>query len=113
MVQEIYKLREQIAMLNGDIAIPATRAAGGRIHGSDNTLIGSNEYVMNGIASQRFAPQLSYMNSGMWKFGADRGSNLSVGDVNVSINSTGNQQIDAVQIGQAIRREIKRGVLKL
>jgi TP901 family phage tail tape measure protein len=114
VVANLVAVRSQIALLQDDPVInPATRAAGGRIHGSDNIMIGSSEYVMNGLASQRFAPQLSYMNSGMWKFGADRGSNVSVGDVNVSINSTGNQQIDAVQIGQAIRREIKRGTLKL
>lgn len=94
---------------------PEKRASGGMIHGSDSVsaLLSPGEFVMNRQATRQFSSQIASMNSGMWKFGADRGSNVSVGNVNVTLNSSGSNAVDAVQIGKMIQREVRRGLVKL
>lgn len=89
-------------------------AQGGLVHGSDSVpaMLSRGEFVMNSQASRTFRSQLLGMNSGLSP-GGGSSSNVSVGDVNVNLSSTGSNSIDAISIGKAIKREIKRGMLKL
>jgi hypothetical protein len=86
---------------------------GGMIHGSDNipALLSKGEFVVNAGATRRFYSQLVAMNGVR---GYERGGLVSnnVGDIHLSMQSSGNVQSDIVAIGKGIQREIRRGRLK-
>jgi len=108
---------EDMGKIIAPISIPTvpTKAFGGSIHGSDSVhaMLTPGEYVVNAGASRKFYSQLVAMNSGMRRF-ASGGPVTSInGDFNVSVNSSGNPGIDAVKIGKALRREIRRGRVSL
>jgi TP901 family phage tail tape measure protein len=91
---------------------PLTKAAGGMIHGSDTipALLARGEYVMNARASRSFASQLNSMNTGMIKFNTGGStSNTTVGDIHINAASG----TDVRALGQALRKEIKRGTVRL
>jgi TP901 family phage tail tape measure protein len=94
---------------------PITRQAGGSI-GKDSIpiLASPGEFMMNARAARKFLPQLIAMNSGARRF--DSGGsvvNNNIGDINVSIEGSGNEQIDARTLGTMLRRELRRQTLRL
>jgi len=87
-------------------------ANGQYMHGRDDipALLSRGEFVMNAPATRQFFGSIQAMNS------AGRNSSVAsnitnVGDVNVSLMSSGGETIDAVRIGKAISKEIRRGRL--
>lgn len=94
-------------------APPIEKAMGGLIHGSDNipALLGKGEFVVNAASTRRFYSQLVAMNGAR---GYNRGGLVTnnVGDINLSMTSSGNVQSDIVAIGKGIKREIRRGRLR-
>lgn len=117
LIDKINELRDAYNALN-DVKLinpsaPLTKASGGLIQRGIDTipaLLSQGEFVVNRTATRRFYSQLMAMNS------LDTGgrvSNTSIGDINLSLNATGNTQVDINNIGQALRRAIKRGTLSL
>jgi len=90
-----------------------TKAFGGFMHGSDNipALLSKGEFVVNANATRRFYSQLVSMNQ--VRGYANGGLVTNVGDINVSMSSSGNAQADIVAIGKGLRREIRRGRVRL
>lgn len=104
----------------GQRPFPAqTRAAGGNIFsrmGSDTipAMLSPGEFVVNAQSARKFYPQLVALNSGVQpRYFADGGPVTNVGDVNVTVQGGESNQATAREIGRAIRREIKRGSLRL
>jgi TP901 family phage tail tape measure protein len=88
------------------------RQAGG--HGIDTQMarISPSETVMNPAASRRFYSTLTAMNAGIQRF-ADGGAPVqySVGDIHLHPQDA--SKVDVVSIGKGLRREIRRGRLRL
>jgi hypothetical protein len=90
-------------------------AGGGQPYGSDKipAMLSPGEFVVNAGASRKFYSQLVAMNSGSRNYAGGGNVNTSVGDVNISMSSSGNAATDVVRIGKLLRREIRRGTVKL
>jgi TP901 family phage tail tape measure protein len=91
----------------GLFRLTENKARGGMIYGSDRipAMLSPGEFVVNASAARRFQSQLVGLNSPL---GSSARPNVSVGDVNVNINAA-NGNVDGVQVGRAIQREIRRG----
>ena len=67
------------------------------------------EFVMNRESTGKFFPLLKMMNAQRFNDGGAVGQgSVSVGDVNVSINSQGDAQLDARKIGKLLSKEISQ-----
>lgn len=95
---------------------PLLRQSGGTV-GTDTipALLSPGEFVVNARQARKFLPQLVAMNSGSRRFdtGGQAVTNNNIGDINVSLETTGNEQLDARAVGNAIRRELRRSTLRL
>lgn len=90
------------------VLVPGAFARGGSIgYGSDRVpaYLQRGEYIVNADAARRFSNQLIQMN----KTSSSARPSVSVGAVNVSVNAV-NGNVDPVQVGNAIKKEIRRGV---
>jgi len=94
------------------------KARGGFQHGgfvgTDRVpaMLSPGEFVMNAGATRKFYSQLVAMNAGVQSF--QRGGIVNnVGDVNVNMQSSGNESYDVTKFGKLLRRQIRRGTLKL
>lgn len=99
-----------------EAGFPMTRALGGFMQGSDSipALLSPGEFVMNAASTRRFYGQLVAMNSiGRFADGGKVGNNVNVGDVNISVRSSGNESVDVIKMGRLLQREIKRGTISL
>ena len=84
--------------------------------GSDSVpaMLTPGEFVMNKASTQKFMQQLVPMNYGQSAAqNTQPGNNVQFGDVNVTVNggSTGKQT--GIEIGNALRRELRRGRVSL
>jgi len=87
-------------------------AAGGFVK-SDTHLarVNPKEFIMNARNSQKFAPQLRAMNMGFAPNSTGSSSNnVNVGDVKITVQ--GGNANTAREIGEQLRREIRRGILR-
>lgn len=108
-------VRNAINTLNSVLANQrySDRAAGG--HGIDSQLarISPDEIVMNPAATRKFYSTLTAMNAGSQRFaGGGSPTNYNIGDINLSAPMQGGK-IDVLQLGKGLRREIRRGRLRL
>ena len=90
-------------------------ANGGVPRGQDtiNTQLAPGEFVVNRQATKNFLPELQAINSGTSAGAANGGdTNITIGDVNVTSTSQLPSQT-ARDVGVAIKRELRRGNLKL
>ena len=95
--------------------VPVNRASGGYMHGQDRipAMLAPGEFIMSAKNTRRFYSQLVGMNSGLSNMasgGAVGGTNI--GDINISLMPSGNQSVDVVSLGRALKREIKRGTVR-
>ncbi len=91
-------------------------AAGGPFRGQDRqlTALARGETVVNRKNSSRFFSELNAMNQGSQPVYREQGGPVTnVGDVNVTVKGGDSSQQTVREIGHALRREIKRGNLKL
>ena len=91
-------------------------AEGGQAYGTDTVaaMLTPGEFVMNAASTRKFHSQLVAMNSRNNSLrNYSDGGNVSVGDININMSSSGNESYDIQKIGKGIRREIRRGTLKL
>lgn len=108
-----------LAAASATAAVPQDvihKASGGQVYGSDKVpaLLSPGEFVMNAGASRKFASQLIAMNSGSRNYnGGGQVSNTNVGDIHVSMSPSGNQHTDVVALARLLKREIRRGTVKL
>ena len=93
------------------------KAKGGMIskYGQDRVpaLLSPGEFVVNSRASKKFFSQLLTMNAGSIPRFQSGGEVTNVGDVNITLQSTGRETVDIVKIGKGLRRAIRRGRIKL
>lgn len=106
--------RAQNAFFGGKVL---HRQSGGPItRGQDTQLLmaAPGEMVLNQRASRNFAAQITALNAGQKTQYRDQGGPVTtIGDVNVNVNVSEKGGIDGRQIGQDIRRELRRGTLRL
>lgn len=94
-------------------------ASGGMIHGPmgrDNLIIRAHagEFIVNSEATKAFYPQLVALNAGLPPRGfANGGPVTNVGDLNINMTSQGSVEADVRELGYRLRREIKRGTVRL
>jgi len=93
------------------------RQAGGPVtRGADTQLVMAQpgERIINAKQSRNFAAELVAINAGQRPQYRDQGGPVtSIGDVNVNVTAESSSGIDGRQIGQDIRRELRRGTLRL
>ena len=92
-------------------------ASGGSPRGNDTipSMLSPGEFVMNSASTRKFLPELQAMNAGSApsspsSSGGD--TNITIGDVNVTSNTQVPTQTGR-DIGIALKRELRRGNLKL
>jgi hypothetical protein len=91
-------------------------ASGGQFRGQDRHLtpLARGEMVVNQKRSRQFFSELNAMNQGSQPVYREQGGTVTnVGDVNVTVQGGDSSQQTVREIGHALRREIKRGNLKL
>lgn len=93
------------------------RQTGGPItRGQDTQLVAAQpgERIINARQSRNFSAELVAMNAGQRPQSRDQGGPVTtIGDVNVNVHADSSGGIDGRQIGQDIRRELRRGTLRL
>lgn len=104
----------QVQTLTTELPTPQPKAFGGMMHGKDSipALLSKGEFVVNAAATRRFYSQLVAMNNVRGYASGGLVTN-NVGDIHLSMNSSGNVQTDIVAIGKGLRREIRRGRIRL
>jgi len=93
---------------------PLGRAAGGDVPGSTDTvpaMLTPGEFVMNARSARKFHTQLVAMNAGIQPFQGG-GSVTNVGDVNINMQSSGNEAYDVTKVGKLLQRQIRRKTLR-
>jgi len=93
---------------------PVRKASGGQMFGSDSihTVLSPGEFVVNAASTRRFYSQLVGMNAQRLANGGNV-QNVTTGDFNISVQASGNANVDVQRIGRALRREIRRGTIRL
>lgn len=89
-------------------------ARGGAISSTDtiNALLSPGEFVVNSKASRRFYSQLVGMNSGFARGGSTNTTN--VGDIHIhGFQPSGSVDSDVINLGKRLRRQIRRGTVRL
>lgn len=111
---ELIDLLKQAGQVQGKAFGGFMRFAGGGNVGTDTipAMLSPGEFVVNSRASKKFFSQLVAMNAAGNR-GFANGGNVTVGDVNVSMNSSGNESVDVARIGRLLKREIRRGTIRL
>jgi TP901 family phage tail tape measure protein len=111
--EEKIKLKEMIFILQSSIANIPRRAAGGIGIDSQTVHVSPDEMIMNPAASRRFYSTLTAMNAGIQRFaGGGAPTQYNIGDINLTADAGGGK-IDIVSLGKGLRREIRRGRLRL
>jgi len=89
---------------------PATGNYTGRVYGRDNvnTLVAKDESIVNGANTKRFYSQLVAINGKPPTM--VQPNTISIGDINVSLNSGGSATSDARAIATELKRLVKRGI---
>jgi TP901 family phage tail tape measure protein len=88
-------------------------ASGGMPRGTDTipAMLSPNEFVMKASSTRKWLPQLMAMNDNRPVYRAEGG--VSVGDIHVHPNATGNNQMDIMAIGRGLKQAIRRKQLTL
>lgn len=72
------------------------------------------EFVMSKTAARRYFPQLVAMNSGAARFNSGgEVTNNNIGDINVTVRGGDTSEVTARRIATELRREIRRGTVRL
>lgn len=97
----------------GGFIQPKYFASGGPV-GTDTipAWLSRGEYVMDAANTSKFFPQLVSMSMGIPSRGGST-SSVNVGDININYQATDSQQTDVRRLGEQLRREIRRGTLRL
>jgi TP901 family phage tail tape measure protein len=91
-------------------------AQGGTPRGLDTipAMLSPGEFVVNASSARRFASQLIALNAGVQPTYRNEGGNVTnVGDIHVTVNGGGTSRQTAREIAVELRREIRRGTVRL
>lgn len=90
-------------------------ASGGSVAGdSVHALLQPGEFIVNRNAARQFLPQLVAMNSGAARFNSGgEVVNNNIGDINISVKGGDTSEVTVRRIATELRREIKRGTVRL
>ncbi len=90
-------------------------ASGGFARGVDTVpaMLAPGESVINSRSTQRFFSQIQALNAGQRPVFRNSGGTVSVGDINVSMQSSGSAQMDGRAIARIINSEIRKGTVRL
>ncbi len=110
--KETEELKKQ-AGSNGTTAVPEQQAFGSVMRGSDNILAlrQAGETVMNAKSSRKFYSQLVAMNASPQSVVTQPTGGTTIGDINVTMNASGNLGYDAAALGKSIKRAARRGLV--
>jgi len=89
---------------------------GGQPRGSDTVpaMLSPGEFIVNAASTRKWYSQLVAINAGIAPTYRESGGQVTnVGDITVNLNSGGNVAQTAREIGQALNREIRRGILSM
>ncbi len=121
LLQGVIVNLKAIQGITGGTEAALSRAQGGSIHaamgqfisqGTDTVpaMLTPGEFVMNRSSTAKFLQQLVPMNYGQQNANhTQQGNNVQFGDINVTVGGGNTTQQTAVDIGNALRREIRRG----
>lgn len=90
--------------------------SGGPSRGGDRvpSMLAPGEFVTNANNTRKFFSELNAMNQGIRPVYRERGGAVTnVGDVNITVKGGDSAQSTVREIGQSLRREIQRGIIKL
>jgi hypothetical protein len=89
-------------------------AMGGQGQDTIPAMLSPGEFVINADSSKKFFSELNAINSGGQPVYREQGGSITnVGDVNVTVNGGDSSQQTVREIGHALRRELRRGTIKL
>jgi len=109
--EQTQELQKQAVGPNGKA--PAQQAFGDIMRGSDNMLAlrQKGEGVVNAKSTRKFYSQLVAMNTSPQSVVTAPTGGTTVGDINVTMNASGNLGYDAAALGGAIKRAARRGLV--
>jgi TP901 family phage tail tape measure protein len=115
LTEQIQRLQQMTAAIQSSTVKQATGgrmfASGGMGTDTINAMLSPGEFVMSKRATTQFYSKLVGMNNSTRQFAT--GGNVTTGDFNISLNTTGNTKTDVIAIGRALQREIRRGTVRL
>lgn len=117
MTTDLQTLQRQAAQVAG--GVPAQGfATGGYVYGPRGTdvipaWLTRGEFVMPASQTRKFFTQLMSMRAGVQPRYMATGGPVTVGDIHVHMSSSGRDDRDIREIGRGLRREIKRGTIRL
>jgi len=101
----------------GGFASARRFAGGGSLGGIGIDQLGARfapgEFISNQASSAEFLPQLIAMNSGAFTQRRESGGNVTVGDINMTVEGGDTAEQTVRELGNNIRRELRRGTLRL
>ena len=68
---------------------------------------------MDAINTAKFFPQLVSMSAGLQPSQSHTDRSINVGDINVTYQGNDSKEFDVRRLGEQIRRELRRGTLRL
>jgi hypothetical protein len=113
---QLLRDRAQLQGQGRGLAFGGYFASGGYPRGSDTipAMLSPGEFVVNAASSRKFASQLIALNAGVQPaYRNEGGSVTNVGDIHVNVNGGGTSRQTARDIANELRREIRRGTVKL
>ena len=105
----------QNAELGAGFGLPIIQRASGGPVGTDsvNARLSPGEFVVNAEAARRHIGQLRALNASSFPSGFQGGGDVTnVGDINVTVQASGNTAVDVANIGRELKRGIRRGTVK-
>lgn len=111
--EQTKEMQKQGVVPNARTAPIAQQAFGDIMRGSDNMLAlrQKGEGVVNAKSTRKFYSQLVAMNTTPQSVVTGTTGGTTVGDINVTMNASGNLGYDAAALGGAIKRAARRGLV--
>ena len=78
-----------------------------------SALLSPGEFVVNAKQARKFLPQLTAINSNAARFNEGGIVNNNVGDINVTVEGGGSSDTTVRNIAAGLRREFRRGTIRL
>ena len=86
--------------------------SGGFARGTDTVpaMLTPGEFVVNAQSSRKFFSQLQAINAGIQPVFREQGGNVTIGDINMTVNTTKDDPLTSPKAGQQIMRQIERQI---
>lgn len=106
--------KDSLEAFKAQLFAPTQQRAAGGIMGPDtvSARLTPGEFVMHPRASQMFRPLLTRLNAMALPRFAQGGSVTNVGDVNINISGRAAEKVNARDLAQQFRRELRKGTIR-